>query len=427
MAQENIIIGTADAKAGDTLFSAFTKTQNNFTELYGELSAQPENLIVINAEADFSTQDGTTITLLPGYLYQIGASFSTSKRFITSGSIMRGLNSATTLTYTGTGSMFTNTNARFNISNILIDCPNGTVFECVGNDSGNPNHRINAASLIISNCIKLLTSVGAGAQVFELIQVSNITGPIAVTFSGATPAVVYSFSRISFIGTIASSTIFDLGSVVSSEIELSSIVVIGDASTTAISGLVSSGNISANNLGMVDGCNFSTLTTPLAGITDDDIRWVFSDNAGIPDTQPDALSSFHSNATETVITASSTDGSNAVLIAGTWVNVQASHFSATVAGRFTYLGERALKGPVDVSIGMISSGGGSIIVEVYLALNGVPIIDSGIDAAISGSTAANLSIPWQLTFNNGDYVEVYIENQSNTTNIIADHAVLRIL
>ncbi len=36
MAQQDIIIGTANAKAGDTLHSAFTKTQANFTELYAD-------------------------------------------------------------------------------------------------------------------------------------------------------------------------------------------------------------------------------------------------------------------------------------------------------------------------------------------------------------------------------------------------------
>jgi len=34
MAQENIDIGVANAGDGDTLFAAFTKVQNNFTELY---------------------------------------------------------------------------------------------------------------------------------------------------------------------------------------------------------------------------------------------------------------------------------------------------------------------------------------------------------------------------------------------------------
>jgi len=35
MAQQNITIGTADAGNGDTLFAAFTKTEANFTDLYG--------------------------------------------------------------------------------------------------------------------------------------------------------------------------------------------------------------------------------------------------------------------------------------------------------------------------------------------------------------------------------------------------------
>lgn len=34
MAQENITIGAANAGGGDSLFAAFTKVQNNFTELY---------------------------------------------------------------------------------------------------------------------------------------------------------------------------------------------------------------------------------------------------------------------------------------------------------------------------------------------------------------------------------------------------------
>ena len=61
MAQQPIIIGTADAKAGDTLFDAFTKTQSNFTELYAFDASQ--GAIFINSEASCPTQDATTITL----------------------------------------------------------------------------------------------------------------------------------------------------------------------------------------------------------------------------------------------------------------------------------------------------------------------------------------------------------------------------
>jgi len=57
MAQQDIIIGTADATQGDTLFSAFTKAQANFTELFdGSLSST----IVVN-QANLATTLGGTI------------------------------------------------------------------------------------------------------------------------------------------------------------------------------------------------------------------------------------------------------------------------------------------------------------------------------------------------------------------------------
>lgn len=44
MAQQDIIIGTANAKAGDTLHSAFTKTQANFTELYTDVGVNTTDI-----------------------------------------------------------------------------------------------------------------------------------------------------------------------------------------------------------------------------------------------------------------------------------------------------------------------------------------------------------------------------------------------
>jgi len=56
MAQQNINIGAADTKAGDTLFSAFTKTEANFTELYSRLSLdQLQMLYVAKAGNDSNT------------------------------------------------------------------------------------------------------------------------------------------------------------------------------------------------------------------------------------------------------------------------------------------------------------------------------------------------------------------------------------
>lgn len=64
MAQQNITIGTADAKAGDTLFSAFTKTQSNFTELYG---LNTDSVIIVK-QSNIATTIGTTIDSTKVYL-----------------------------------------------------------------------------------------------------------------------------------------------------------------------------------------------------------------------------------------------------------------------------------------------------------------------------------------------------------------------
>ena len=94
MAQQNITIGTADAKAGDTLFSAFTKTQANFTELYDDNLSSTITVNQSNVEATLggvidSTKvylidgvidmTGITVTVPSGGLSLVGVSFDVSK------------------------------------------------------------------------------------------------------------------------------------------------------------------------------------------------------------------------------------------------------------------------------------------------------------------------------------------------------------
>ncbi len=423
MAYQPIIIGAADAKAGDTLFSGGTKINDNFVELYGSLGEN--NTVYLREEADLPNQTATTWTMDADIPYKIAADFSTSLQAIpTAGASLRGDNlSAYTMSFTGSGAMFKGTDADFYISNISIDPGIGnTAFEF--EDTVGGVRLFIAENLQVNNC-----AVWGKFTDMRLAQIINCDGRNAnqgLQFFGVL-GLTWSISRFSLASSSSSFKAVDFGTATAVLAEFSNVFATAPIGAFGLSGLANSGNIPVGRLGMVDACEFTGGMTDLENIAVTDIRWNFKGNTPTQDTQPDALASFHSNATETIIVASSSDGSNTIVIAGTWVEVQVSHFTSTVAGRFTYIGERALKGPVDVSVGLISSGGGSIVVEAYIAVNGVPIIDSGIDVSISGSTAANLSIPWQLTFQPNDYIEVVVENQTNTTNIIADHAVLRVL
>ena len=96
MAQQNINIGAADAKLGDTLFSAFTKTEANFTELFtggldSLITVKQSNLAttlggtidstkvyILDGIIDF-TGTGLTIEVPAGGISIIGTTFDVSK------------------------------------------------------------------------------------------------------------------------------------------------------------------------------------------------------------------------------------------------------------------------------------------------------------------------------------------------------------
>ena len=80
MAQQNIIIGAADAGNGDTLFAAFTKVEANFTELYSDDAGDAGSIIAGSGIAvDQATGDVTVSVAADGIDYaKLGAEFTTS-------------------------------------------------------------------------------------------------------------------------------------------------------------------------------------------------------------------------------------------------------------------------------------------------------------------------------------------------------------
>ena len=80
MAQENIIIGTADAGDGDTLFAAFTKVQSNFDELYSDDAGDVNSVDGSGGlEVDTTTGDVTVSISDDGVTYaKMGAEFTTA-------------------------------------------------------------------------------------------------------------------------------------------------------------------------------------------------------------------------------------------------------------------------------------------------------------------------------------------------------------
>lgn len=417
MAQQNIIIGTADAKTGDTYFDAFTKVEANFNELFANLASQAQNITVVNSESDFPTQDATTITLEANKKTVIGASFSTSKTITpSSGSSLCSINPfSVQLTYTGTGNMFQSTNVSWELCNLGFSCTSGTIFSITGTSA-------NTFLMADSVCISAST-VGTFTGMNVVIQnagVFGITGQ-GITTSGAIN--ILSIIKLRQETSNSAHIALDLGTATFDNLEIINYEPDGPSGSTAISGLVNSGNINTNRVATI---RDSTLNggsmTPLSGITNSDVRFVFSGNAGVGDTIVDSLISINGNTTETVIAAASTP----VKVAGTWTLQRESKITCDTTGRCTLDSERDVAVPIDTSLSIDVASGSNKSINLYLAKNGTVITDSKKNVKISAGSPVSAAILWQDNLSENDYIETFVENDTDTVNVIVTNGSLRI-
>lgn len=413
-----INLGTvANDRTGDTWRAGGTKINSQFTELFAVVDSI--GLVFISQESDFPTQDATTITLESQVIYIITAGFSTAKKFtVNDAAVLTALNILSpVLEYTGTGSMFNGTDASFTIREIQISHPNAQGFSFTDTIGG----------LFLFLNEKVRTVSGTKYGTFNNMQTVLIEGSSSlsmgdgITYTG-TSQIVLSIDKF-FLGSASASFIgLDLGSSTAFTIEFVDFIVAAPSGAIGISGLANSGNVPTGRLAMVSGCEFGGgMTAPLQNITNEDIRWSFTNNTPIADTIIDAMVSLNGNATETVIAATDTP----VLVAGTWVCERDSLFTCTVGGRITYVGERDTVLPVDVTVTVVSASGTNKDIHAYLALNGTVIANSGKQNRVGATDPKNTSVLWQLNMEENDFLEVFLENNTDTVNLIAQDAILR--
>lgn len=418
MAQQLINIGAApNDRTGDTWRNAFDKTNQNFTEVFTRLDAI--ELKFIASESDFEVQDATTITLEANSVYVITSSFTTTKRFICeNGSSVTAFNQlGISITYTGTGNMFTGVDVNFVIADIRLFCPTAQAFSF--SDSAILNvHTFFARHVDIASSAKVATFTSMASFVLCDCAAFNAADGISIVGTGW---FVWRVQNTGIQMNSASGVGIDMGIATGDIIVFGPMAIGGPSGSVGISGLINSGNVTVNNLAKVDNVNFVGAITPLSGLTVDDIRWFFSLNDQIPDTMPDAMASLRGNSTETVISAANTP----VKVAGTWVVERDSQWTVDTTGRLTYNGERDITVPSDIVGTTEAASGTNKDITTYLALNGSIISNSGKSNRVGGSDPRNTSVLWQLTVSTGDYLEKFIENNTDTTNLVTIDAINR--
>ncbi len=419
MAQQLINVGTvANDRSGDSWRDAFIKVNANETELFEAVAAIGLNFI--GQEADFATQDATTITLESSNVYVITASFSTAKRFVCeSGSNITAFTIlGIALTYTGVSAMFSGTDVSFTLNDITINAPNGVLFGFSDVSILNANIFI-AHDFNVVSCQKFATFTSMAAFVIINVGANGVEDGITIAGTGWN---VWRAENLGMTGTNATYIGIDMGVATANIIRFSGMLHSGVAGAIGFKGAANSANVTSGNLAKIFNSSFTGAITPLSGLTIDDTRWVFDFNDDIPDTMPDGLLSMTANATETVISVATTP----VLVAGTWVIERVSLFTGTTAGRLTSDSERDIVQPIDITATIASASGVNKDISVYLARNGSIIANSVKTNRVGVTDPRNTTVMWQLSMSETDFDEVYVANDTDTINLIVSDIILRV-
>lgn len=380
----------------------------------------PTNTVIINKEADFPIQDATTITLSSKTRYVLGADVSSTKRFICEdGFVLTADNTFGNIyTYTGTGDMFTSSLAGGTVSEIRLDAPNcNQVFNL--SDNGGTKLLI-IRNVRIANAPKFGTLTG-----FLTIQIQNSAlsnGDDGLTLAG-TGQLIASISQFAVLSTSATCVQLDLGATVIPNIELDNLILVAPLGGIQLKGAANSSNIPVGSLAMMANSSIvGGATAQLSGITNKDIRWDFKSNSSISDSISDGLIHTELNALETTITTSGVK----VKVNAVFTDDDLSRFTSDGVGRMTYIGEVGERLPIDLTATLLMASGGDKQCEMCIAINGVPLSPTCKQTTVSAAKAASVTTIWQHNFVTGDYVESFVSNESDTTNIVAQQAILRI-
>lgn len=402
-------------RTGDTWRDAFIKVNAGLSDLYSNFG---DDLLFINSEEDFPAQDSEKIIMETGKLYFIASSFETSKRFeLQPGTAFRGLSqNITSITYTGTGTMFTGT------SNVLIEstnvsCQNGTFIALSG-----PGPASILRGVRVESCSSIGSVSGSQLAIFQSGFLSASAN--GLSFSGIDNTFIMVESQINMTG--GGGIGLNLGTATFSQFRIDEAAIFGGVGTTAISGMIDSGNINPGSFGGVTSSVLDAVgITPLEGIKSSDARWEFSATDGVTDSKNGT--DFYLTVPETVTI--NTSGVFEHIGGVNWQATVSSRFTVSVDGVATYIGEKDISIQFAGLATVSKAGGGSDEIEVRVAKNWIPGDGGLIQTGAVTQNASFTSVPTVglTTFTNGDTIRLIAANNSGVGDIDVSKASLIVL
>lgn len=400
----------------------FTRIEK-VTTLLSPIQAAPivlQNRVIVGTKSDLPAPDAGVIDTVANtqYLVTAGVSVDTDRISLADNVSFTGLNSdISSLTYIGTGDMFTGVGTNNRLERITINSPT----------AGSKTINYDGLGVGILQFIDMTFGSVDTLGVLKDVrgsQVNNVAfGSVAANgflFTGSHSV----FLVFGVIGGISAGTLFDLGTATFDTLSITDSFPDIAAGATMLSGAPDSANINANGFGTVINTNNKGLGTDLSGITNNDVRWQFTNNSGIPDSRPDGWISM-----PTLTTTVIDNAGEPKLLAGTW-NItspnRVSQFVATTAGRLTYKGVKGATLQVDISTTMKMASGSNKEVRVLLFKDGVVVANAFNLSTVGSATSGSASVIAQIDFVTDTFIEVFISNEEDQVNIDVSKADLRI-
>ena len=371
--------------------------------------------VVVNVKADFPAPSAGVITLAANTTYLMGDDVNVgTDRFVFSDrSVLSGFESLNiTLTYTGTGDLFTMVDTTNRVNNMFISAVNGRIFNWTSTSG---------LELRVTDVQSTSGSYGifnGSSSILRFTNISPVMATDGLEFQGSWASVLWEVSGAAINGGI----FFDLGTATFRSFIIDKILMTLAGGTTFFSGLTGSANIQAGGIGTIINTRINGAGTSLAGITTSDALWEFFHNDDIADTRPDGLLSLQGNAVNTVIASFGTP----VLIAGTWVVERTSQFTGTTGGRLTYDGGKDITIPITGSITIVPVSGGAVNVSVEVAVDGVVIPNSKRTASASSGNPTSITVPWQEVLSTSGFGELFVTNEDSAVDLLVSSAILRV-
>ena len=249
----------------------------------------PTNYVIVNSMSDFPAAAAGVRTLVGDTYYYITTNLSTSDRFDVSNNniAIKSSNDAqfSQLTYSGSGDMFTGSNANFTISSLSLNAPSGRLFNFTDTAGVSLLH---IKDVTVPSCNKIALIAGAS---FGEIKVSgfNVTEAVTDGFDFGTTTINKFTARDSTFK-ISAGALFKLATAVFADFRLNGLNAnLNGAGVYLLSGAASSANIASGSLGTVHNVKTTGAGTPLSTIAVTDVRWQFTANSKIQETRPSAV------------------------------------------------------------------------------------------------------------------------------------------